>query len=55
MDLTVREHIRRLEERQQEIAFQLMNENNKQIRNTLDAELRAVNLALTHYRAALEI
>jgi hypothetical protein len=55
MDLTVRQHIEQLEDRLKELSFRIMNENDKNVRNVLEAEIRAAGLALSHYRAALEI
>jgi hypothetical protein len=56
MDITVREHITRLESRIQRLNQEIMeNRVSQQERNRLEAEIRAANLALTHYRAALDI
>ncbi len=55
VDRTVGEHIRVLEERLSMLNDQIMDENDTAKRNRLDAELRAVQSALTLYRSALEI
>jgi hypothetical protein len=55
MDLTVREHIRRLQERLLLLNQQIMEIRSREDRNKLEAEIRAVNLALQHYRSALEL
>jgi hypothetical protein len=47
MDLTVRQHIEQLEDRLKELSFRIMNENDKNIRNVLEAEIRAAGLALS--------
>jgi hypothetical protein len=52
---TVGEHIRALEERLSTLSDQIMDEHNSAKRNQLEAELRAVQSALTLYRSALEI
>jgi len=55
MDLTVREHIARLEARFQELNALIMEAGSLEKRNKLEAEIRACSLALAHYRAALKI
>jgi len=56
MDKPLGEHIRRLETRLQELTDRLMDSDaRKQGRNELEAEIRAVNLALSHYRGAFEL
>ena len=55
MDLTVREHLRKLEQRLQLLSQEIMENRTRNDRNKLEAEIRAVNLAITHYRAALEL
>lgn len=55
MDKTVGEHIRSLEERAQVLSNEIMQEKQVAKRNQLDAELRAVQSALSLYRSALEI
>lgn len=55
MDLTVREHIRRLQQRLLALSQQIMEVRSREDRNKLEAEIRAVNLALDHYKAALRL
>jgi hypothetical protein len=55
MDVTVREHLQRLEQRLQALSQEIMENRPRGDRNKLEAEIRAVNLAITHYRAALEL
>ena len=57
MDRTLREHIEGLEQKLQVLTAQLNEQDtgNLQARGELEAELRAVESALTHYRAAFEI
>jgi hypothetical protein len=55
MDLTVREHIARLETRLRMLNTQIMEDASLDRRNQLEAEIRACTLALEHYRAALNI
>ncbi|MCI0349765.1 MAG: hypothetical protein L0Z53_10095 [Acidobacteriales bacterium] len=56
MDRPLREHIRALEERLEALNNQFMKQQRDRATvNQLEAEIRAVNPALTHYRAALEI
>jgi hypothetical protein len=55
VDRTVGEHIRTLEERLNLLSGWIMDENDTAKRNQLEAELRAVQSALTLYRSALEI
>ena len=52
---TVGEHIRVLQERLSTLSDRIMDENHTAKRNQLEAELRAVQSALTLYRSALEI
>ena len=54
METTVREHIRRLEQRRDRVTAQIMEESNVDTRNKLETELRAVESALKFYRDALE-
>ena len=53
MDVTVREHLRKLEQRLQALSQEIMENRTRDDRNKLEAEIRAVNLAITHYRTAL--
>ncbi len=55
MDVTVREHPRKLEQRLQALSQEIMENRTRDDRNKLEAEIRAVNLAITHYRQALEL
>jgi hypothetical protein len=55
MDLSVKEHLRRLEERLQVLNRQIMENRGRDERNQLEAEIRAANLAIAHYRAAVEL
>ena len=55
MDVTVREHLRKLEQRLQLLSQEIMENGTRDDRNKLEAEIRAVNLAITHYRTALEL
>ncbi len=51
MDVTVREHLRKLEQRLQLLSQEIMENRTRDDRN----KIRAVNLAITHYRQALEL
>jgi hypothetical protein len=55
MEKSVREHLRRLDERLQLLSQQIMENRSLEERNKLEAEIRAANLAITHYKAALEL
>lgn len=55
MDLTVRHHIERLERRIQELGTEMMRTKDRARLNLLESEIRIANLALTHYRTALEL
>ena len=55
MDVSVREHLQRLEQRLQALSQEIMENRTRDDRNKLEAEIRAVNLAITHYRTALEL
>lgn len=56
MDKPLKEHIRGLEARLEKLNIQIMqNGATREETNQLEAEIRAVSLALSHYRAALEI
>ena len=52
---TVQDHLQQLEQRVSEISVSIMIEQHKSKRNQLEAELRAVESAIAHYRSALEI
>ncbi len=55
MDLTVRQHIANLEERLRQLNLEFMDETDTVRRNRLESEIRAVELALSHFRTALEL
>ena len=55
MDHTVRQHVEWLEERQQVLNTALMATNTRDQANSIGTEIRAVRLALEHYRAALDV
>ena len=55
MDRTVRQHVEWLEERQQVLNTALMATNSRDQANSIETEIRAVRLALEHYRAALDV
>lgn len=56
MDVTVRDHLQRLQLRVENLSQKSMERNLAQEeRNRLEAEIRAANLAITHYQAALEL
>jgi hypothetical protein len=54
MDLTLREHLRRLNERLQLLSREIMENRSLEERNKIEAEIRAANLAIAHYQSALE-
>lgn len=55
MDLTVREHIERLQSQLSTLNTEFMDETDPEKRNHLESEIRAVELALSHFEAALEL
>jgi hypothetical protein len=55
IDHTVRQHVEWLEERQQVLNTALMATNTRDQANSIETEIRAVRLALEHYRAALDV
>ena len=58
MQRTLGEHITRLEERVKFLSEQLMGTSDLtdiMARNRIEAEIRAANIALAHYRAALDV
>ena len=56
MDKPLGEHIRGLEARLEQLNDHLMDSDSSNAeRNGIEAEIRAVNLALSHYRAAFEL
>jgi hypothetical protein len=54
MDLTVRQHIENLQSRLSALNAEFMDETDPAKRNRLESEIRAVELALSHFQAALE-
>ncbi len=56
MDLTLGQHIRRLQLRLEALNEEMMRPGiSLEERNNIESDIRAVNLALEHYRAALDI
>ena len=55
MELSVRYHIEKLERRIQELGIELMNTKEHVHLNDLETEIRVANLALQHYREALQL
>lgn len=55
MNRTPAEHIQSLEQRLNLVNARMMQEGNREKRNYLDSELRAIESALAHYRSAFEI
>lgn len=56
MQTPVGEHIRKLEERLKVLNVEIMqNSRTLNDRNKIEAEIRAASLALTYYKAALEL
>ena len=55
MHRTVAEHIRDLEEKRNLLNSRMMEERDKARCNQLEAELRAVESALTLFRSAIEV
>lgn len=56
METTLKEHIHRLETRLNELSTQVMaNRVTPAERNKIEAEIRAANLAINHYRTALKL
>ena len=55
MERSVGEHLRSLEQKLNLLNAQIVNEADGSKRKELEAELRAVESALAHYRTALEI
>ena len=53
MDVSVRDHIAQLEARIKALAAELMEEKNLAKRNVMESEIRAAEMAVSHYRAAL--
>ncbi len=55
MDRTLREHIEGLEARIRRLVERSMQSNDVKERSRLEAEIRAANLALAEYKAALTL
>jgi hypothetical protein len=55
MELSVRHHIEQLERRIQELGTELMNAKDHGRLNDIETEIRVANLALQHYREALQL
>ncbi len=56
MDTTVRNHLQRLQDRLEQLNRQMMEQvASQEQRNRLESEMRAIGLAIDHYRAALEL
>ena len=55
MDITVGEHIAAIEARLNALASKLMDEKDLSKRNVIESEIRAAEMALVHYRAALDL
>ncbi len=56
MDLTLGQHIRRLQLRLEALSEEIMRPGiSLEQRNNIESDIRAVNMALEHYRAALDI
>jgi hypothetical protein len=55
VDRTLREHIASLEARIKLLSEQMMDVQDLTARNRMEAEIRAANIALTHYKAALQV
>ena len=55
MNLTLRQHVSRLERRIKQLSHEVMKAGDRKIANRIDAEIRAANMALAHYSAALEL
>jgi hypothetical protein len=54
MDTTVREHMRRMEQKRDLLNTQIMEESDAEKRNRLETDLQAVESALKYYRDALD-
>jgi hypothetical protein len=56
MERPLKDHLRGLEDRLQQLHERVMlNSVSREERNQLEAEIRAANLAISHFRAALEL
>ncbi len=55
MDVSIRQHLQNLEQRLELLSRQIMENRSREERNKLEAEIRAANLAIAHYKAALDL
>ena len=55
MNLTLRQHVSRLERRLKQLSHEVMKTGDRKMANRVDAEIRAANMALAHYSTALEL
>ena len=55
MDITVAEHIAALKAWMNALASKLMDEKDRAKRNVIESEIRAAQMALEHYLAALDL
>ena len=55
MQRSVKQHIENLELLMCRLNDELMQQQDVQVRNELEAKIRAAELALTHFRTALEV
>lgn len=55
MQRTVSAHIAELERVVRQLTDELMHENDRRVRNELQAKIRAAEIALNHYQAALQL
>ena len=53
MDVPVKDHIANLEARIKVLGAQLMDEKDLAKRNVMESEIRAAQMAVSHYRAAI--
>ena len=55
MDVSIRQHLQNLERRLEQLSRQIMENRTREERNKLEAEIRAANLAIAHYKAAIDL
>ena len=55
MERTLKRHIEDLERMLRQLNEELMHQEDVRLRNALEAKVRAAELALRHYRTALEL
>ena len=55
MERSVRYHIENLERRIRELGTEMMNTKDRLRLNDLESEIRIANMALDHYKEALEL